>query len=412
MKVGLRDAIAAAVGSRLYAVVAGERSAQARARALQSLSGLLPSLTASLSETRTFKINLAAEGLRFSGFPSLLGPFDTFDARARLAWQVFDWGTIERSRSSREAALAAEAEEKGAREQVAAAAALAYIEAVRDQRAVAAAKADRDVADSLLALARDRKAQGAATGVDVVRAEARDADADAALLRAQVSERESLLLLKRVAGWPLGRELALSDDFGAVSSTAPALEPELKEALSRRAELEAARDRARADAEAARAALGDALPSLVLTGDWAQSGTVASDAKPVGDAGAALSLPVFSGGLLKGRREEALSRARESSARLADVRQQVELDVRTSLERLSESAAEERASAQSLSLAERELAMAQDRYAAGTGSSVEVVEAQAELARARSAQVGALARYQAARVDLAAATGRASEFSL
>ena len=410
--VSLRDAIAASVGTRLDAVLAGEKTAQARARALQAVSGLLPQLTATLSETRTFKINLAAQGLNFPGFPSMLGPFDTFDARARLTQRLFDWGIWRRAQSGRAAAQAAADEEKAVREQVAAAAALAYLEAVRSRRAVSAAQADKQVADSLLSLARDRKDQGAATGVDVVRAQARAADADAALLRALIAETEAQLMLKRVAGWPLGRELKLTDDFTAASSTAPALEASLTAAFSGRAELAAAEERARSEDLNAKAAFGDRAPSIVLVGDYAKSGTVPSDSQNVGDIGGAVALPLFSGGLLKGRQDEAESRSREAKANLTDVRQQVELDVRTAIERLSESAAEESASELSLGLSARELTMAQDRYAAGIGASVDVIEAQAQLARARSAQVSALARYHSSRVNYAAAIGRAGEFSL
>ena len=409
---GLREAISAAVGSRLDAIVAGEQSAQARARSLQAVSGLLPQLTASLSEERTFKINLAAEGLSFPGFPSMLGPYDTFDARARLTQKLFDWGAIRRAQSGAAAARAASDEEKAVREQVASAAALSYLEAVRAQRAVAAASADKEVADRLLSLARDRKVQGSATGVDVVRAQARAADSDAALLRARIGEIEAQLLLKRVIGWPLGREITLTDDFTAASSSAPALEPSLTAAFAGRAELASAEESSRSETLAAKAAFGDRAPSIVLVGDYARSGTVPSDSRNVGDVGGALVLPVFSGGLLKGRQDEAESRARQALANLADVRQQVELDVRTALERLSESAEEERASELSLSLGERELAMVQDRYAAGIGASLDVIEAQAELARARSAQVSALARYHSSRVNYAAAIGRAGEFSL
>ncbi|MFI5360885.1 MAG: TolC family protein [Elusimicrobiota bacterium] len=414
--VGLRDAIAAAVDSRLDAIIARENASQARSRALQSASSLLPQLTASLSEIHTFGISLVAEGLGtipgFSAIPPVIGPFDTFDARAHLTQKLFDWGAWRHAQSGAAAAKAAGEEETAAREQVATAAALSYLEAVRAQRAVAAATADKDVGDSLLALARDRKEQGAATGVDVVRAQARAADADAALLRARITETEALLLLKRVSGWPLDRELRLTDDFTATSSSSPALEPSLTAAFSGRAEIAAAEDRARAEALGAKAAFGDRAPSIVLTGDYAQSGSVPSDARSVGDIGGAVSLPLFSGGLLKGRQDEAESRGREALAYLADVRQQVELDVRTSLERLAETAEEERASELSLSLAARELAMAQDRYAEGVGASVDVIEAQAELARARNAQVSALARYHSSRVNYAAAIGRASGFSL
>jgi outer membrane protein len=195
LAVGLGDAIRAAVATRLDALVAGDKTAAARAREVQTAAALLPQLTATLSEMRTFRVSLAAEGLSFPGFPSMIGPYDTFDARVRLTQKLFDWGATRRAQSDEAAARAAVYEEKAAREQVATAAALSYLEAVRSGRAVAAVTADKELADRLLALARDRKAQGAATGVDVVRAQARAADASAALLRAQVEQREALLLL-------------------------------------------------------------------------------------------------------------------------------------------------------------------------------------------------------------------------
>lgn len=416
MPVGLRDAIRSAVATRVDAVLARERTNEARAREVQTAAALLPQLTATVSEVRTFRVSLLAEGLSFSGFPSMLGPYDTFDARVRLTQKLFDWGAMRRAQSDEAVARAVAYEEKAVSEQVATAAALSYLEALRAARAVAAASADMEVSVRLLALARDRQSQGAATGVDVVRARARSADAAAAMLRAQVVEREALLLLKRVAGWPLERELRLTDDFTAADSTTtaatPTLEPSLQAAQTGRPEIAAAEERARAGDLAARAARGDRAPSAYVAADYASSGQVPVGSKNVGDIGGFVSLPLFTGGLLAGRVEEADSRRREALATLSDTQQQVELDVRNALENLSEAAAEEAAAEEALALAARELEMTQDRYAQGVGASADLVEAQAELARARSAQVSALARYHALRVNYAAAVGRAQEFKL
>lgn len=412
MPVSLRDAVQSAVGTRLDAVIAGEKSVQARAKKMQDVAVLLPQLTATLSEVRTYRVSLLAEGLSFSGFPSLLGPYDTFDARLHLTQKLFDWGATERARSDGAAARAAGYEEKAARETVATAAELSYLEAVRAGRAVAAATADKKLADQLLALARDRKAQGAGTGVDVVRAQARDADASASLLRAQVAEREAQLLLKRVAGWPLGREIKLTDDFTAASLNAPVLDDSLRSANQDRAEIAGAEERAHAQDFSAKAARGDRAPSVLLMADYASSGQVPEGARNVGDVGGIISLPIFGGGQVSGKIDEEESKKREAFAALSDTRDQVELDVRMAVENLSESASEEAASAESLTLAQRELAMAQDRYSQGVGASVDLVEAQAELARARSAEVSALARYHSSRVNYAASVGRALEFKL
>jgi outer membrane protein TolC len=54
--------------------------------------------------------------------------------------------------------------------------------------------------------------------------------------------------------------------------------------------------------------------------------------------------------------------------------------------------------------------MARDRFSAGIGDNLEVVTAQTALANARAVQVEALAVYNASRLNLAAALGRAETF--
>jgi outer membrane protein TolC len=54
--------------------------------------------------------------------------------------------------------------------------------------------------------------------------------------------------------------------------------------------------------------------------------------------------------------------------------------------------------------------MARDRFRAGVADNLEVTTAQTSLANARETQVTALAAYNAARVNLAAAMGRAETF--
>ena len=69
-----------------------------------------------------------------------------------------------------------------------------------------------------------------------------------------------------------------------------------------------------------------------------------------------------------------------------------------------------RAADLAVTLAERELEMARDRFRAGVGDNIELVTAQTTLANARLDQVAALALYNGARLNLAAALGRAQAF--
>jgi outer membrane protein TolC len=69
-----------------------------------------------------------------------------------------------------------------------------------------------------------------------------------------------------------------------------------------------------------------------------------------------------------------------------------------------------RAADQGFELAQRELEMSRDRFRAGIADNLEVINAQTSLANARASQVEALAIYNAARLNLAAAMGRAETF--
>src|SRR4051812_23934735 len=82
--VGVRQAIESAVETNLASKLARADSEAARAQALQAASGLLPGVIGSASQSRVYRENLAALGFGGGGaFPTLIGPFNSFDARVR-----------------------------------------------------------------------------------------------------------------------------------------------------------------------------------------------------------------------------------------------------------------------------------------------------------------------------------------
>jgi outer membrane protein TolC len=123
-----------------------------------------------------------------------------------------------------------------------------------------------------------------------------------------------------------------------------------------------------------------------------------------------LNVPIFNGGFTQGRIAVAASRERQSELELSSTRGQVEEDVRLAFSALRTTAEAVRAADKSVELAQRELQMARDRFSAGVGDNLEVISAQTSLAEARASQVTALAQYNVARLNLAAALGRAQAF--
>jgi outer membrane protein TolC len=126
---------------------------------------------------------------------------------------------------------------------------------------------------------------------------------------------------------------------------------------------------------------------------------------PTRSVGASLKIPIFDGGRRDARRAESASQFREETIRTADLRDQIELDVRVALDSLHSSEAQVKAAEEGLSLSEMEVAQAERRYKAGVSNSVEVTDAQTRLARARDNRDNALYNYNLARIDLGTATG-------
>ncbi len=126
---------------------------------------------------------------------------------------------------------------------------------------------------------------------------------------------------------------------------------------------------------------------------------------PTRSVGASLKIPIFDGGRRDARRAESASQFRQESIRTADLRDQVELDVRVAIDSLRSADAQVKAAEEGLALAEKEVAQAERRYKAGVTNSIEVTDAQTRLARARDNRINALYNYNLARIDLGTATG-------
>lgn len=410
----LPEAIQAAIQNNLTTRLAQAGTEKARGQALQAASSLLPHLLGALSQSRQFKINLEAEGFSPSVLPifPILGPFNIFDARLQLVQNLLDLNAVWLARAAHEGVKIADMQVNLAREQVATAASLAYLEALRSDLAVRAAQADVDLAQGLLVLANDQLRAGIAMGVDQARAETRLSEENLRLIRAQVDAQEATLRFKRVVGLALEPSAHLKDVLPDAAVALPATEAAIAEAVAHRPEMRIAEETWRADRYAWQAARAEHLPTLQAAGDYGFSGNLPSGSARTGSIGGRLSLPIFSGFQTNGEVREAEGNLAQSAARRDDTRAQVEEDVRLALQTLTAEIQEVKTAQQLVSLAERELKLARDRFASGVGDNIQVIQAETSLAQARDAQVDALARYNTARINLATAMGQVEGFQL
>ena len=425
-QLSLRRAVDSALARNVQTLLADARRDEAAGQRREARSAFLPHLSAEAGQSRQ-QINPAAQGLDIESALDRLGPaaggadievpdvmtYNSFDARARLRQNLFDYSAWQRYQGSRVGETIAGDQLAVAREQVAAQAALDYVAAAASDETVHAARADLELAERLVRLAVDQENAGIATGVDVTRAKARRARAQARLAAARTQRSRARIRLARTAGLPLDAPLALSDDLDHAPVAVPPEAASIASALDARAEVRLAADRIAQGRRRLAAARGERLPTVAISAAYGESGnTYDENLEDTYSVGAQLQLPIFDGGAISAHIDGAASRLDQQRIRYRDTRIQVEQDVRVARRTLATLGDRVAAARAGLDLAGQELELARDRFAAGVSDNVEVVDAQAALAEARDTRVSALAEYARARINLAAALGRARQFSL
>lgn len=414
LQLSLRRAVEMAVSPEGNANVqlSDEALKQAQARSIEARAALLPDLESSITQQSRTE-NLAALGLQSVSlpipgfrFPTFVGPYSTFDARATATQSVFDFSSIRRYQASKAGVSAAQSDTRNTDEQVAAQVARAYLQAVKADTGVETAQANVTLSEALLTQATNEKAAGTGTGIEITRARVQLANDRQKLLVAQNSRHAADLQLLRVMNMRLDTEIELTDRMQYVPVDPVTLEQARQQALRQRADLEAQQRREENARLSASATKMERLPSVAAFGDYGSIGTGLESALPTRTIGFQLKVPVFDGGRRDAQRTESASQYRAEKTRTNDLKQQIELDVRLALDELQSAEDQVHVSREGLELSENELAQARRRYEAGVTNSVEVTDAQTRLERARDNQTDALYAYNVARIDLAQAMGR------
>ena len=410
LKLSLRDAIQAAIDNNVNVRLLKERIAAAQAHANTSLGALLPNVGGYLNG-RNQTVNLAAFGLPADRLAALgltrsvTEPFEVYDARATLVQNIFSLSLIQRWRAAKSGIDVADLEAEVTKRDVMATVGLMYIEALRADEAVKAREADNELSRQLLKLARDRKAAGVATGLDVTRQEVQLENNTQRLLVSQNEQESARLNLIRALGIAFDIRLVLTDELKFVPIETQAPEQALLTAREQRLELRAQENRQRLASLSLSSVTSERIPSLSLNGDYGWIGLKPEDALSTRSIGLTLSVPIFDGGQRESRISESRSRVRQESIRMKDVSDQVTLEVRNALLTLESSTQQVGVAARGMELALKELIFAKDRFAAGLTTNIEVTNAQTSVARARDNQIEALFRFNASRINLARAKG-------
>jgi outer membrane protein len=417
LKLSLKQAVdlALAPDGNTRVQLAGEAVHQAQSRSAESRASLLPNLDSYVSDANQTR-NLAAMGVKFNipipgfTFPTIVGPFSTFDARVTATQTVFDFSSIRRFQAARGGIRAALADNDSARDQVSAQVASLYVAALAAQAHVEAAQANVDLAAATDKLAQNRKAAGTGIAIDVTRAEVELANARQRLLVAENDLRAARLQLLRGIGLKLDTPIDLDDKLGYPPVAELPLKDAVEKALAARPDWKAQQARERNARLSYSSVKYERLPSVGAFADYGTIGTGIDAASPTRTYGVQLRVPIFDGGRRDARRAESSSQLRQEQIRTGDLRQQLELEIRLALDSLHSAEDQVKVATEGLEQSEREVAQAQRRYEAGVANSLEPVDAETRLARARDNRISALLVYNVARINLGQAMGVIRQF--
>jgi outer membrane protein len=427
--------IATSPEGNTYIQLADENVKQAKSRSAEARSALLPDIEAQASQAVAMK-SLAALGLDLATsqtllgaensltgqlaplekellndiidkIPRVVGPFNSVDVRARLTGNVFDLASIRRFKASRAAIRASKDDSGNTNETVSATVAKAYLAALRSDADVEAYQANVSLAEAVLKQSENQKSIGTGTGIEVTRSKVQLSNEKQHLLAVQNERTKSYLQLLRAMGLNLATEMELTDKLSFEPTDPVTVEQARAEAMKNRPDIKAQAEREAAARMNAGSVKAERLPSVVAFADYGTTGTNGDIVSllPTRDYGVAVRVPIFDGGRRDARRAEAASQFRQERIRTNDVQEQIELEIRTSLDSLHSAEEQLKVAEEGLTLSDSELTQARRRYSAGVASSLEVTDAQTRLERARDNRIAALFGYNVARIDLGRAMG-------
>jgi outer membrane protein TolC len=409
LPLSLHEAIHRGLESNLGAVLGRERVRTADGARWMSTSGLLPTIQASFAQARN-QINLEAYGFPVApGESPIIGPFNVADRRISLAQTVFDYSAIQDARAGAATKAAASYAYQDVREQVVVTIATLYFQTVATASRVESVRAQQRTADALFARARAMKDAGTIAGIELIRAQVQVENQKQRVIYYENEFSKQKLILARAIGLPLAQAFELTDRVPFTAIDTLPLDAALARAYANRADYKAGVELLHASEARRRAAWGTFAPSVHLTADYGEIGNSWSSALGTYAVMGSVRVPIFQAGRERGRILMADAALQQDRAQMADLKARIEYEVRAAHLDVAAAAERVRVARSAADLASQQLTQAQDRFAAGVASHVEVVQAQEAVATESENLIAALFAHNVAKAALARATGMAED---
>jgi outer membrane protein TolC len=407
------DAVKLGLKTNLGVIASGYASEAAAAQRMQALGALLPYIYANASNTVT-QVNLAAFGFTFSpqpgtggSIPTVVGPFNYSQAQIAVSQSIYDPVARQNLKATRELENASHLSARDARELVVLAVASSYLQTVATAARIDSQHAQVANAQAVYDQAQVRKEAGTNARIDVMRTLVELQTQKQRLTSLESDFRRQKLALARAIGLPLERDFTLSEPLAPTTAPIPEPAAAIREAFQYRLDLRSAEAEVRAAERAVAAARAERLPNVSVSGDYGVLGANPVQTHGVFAITGSVNVPIWTGGRIKAGVLQAESALHQRQAELADQRGRVEQEVRASIIELETATGQLQVASANRDYAAETLREARDRANLGVATTVEVVQAQEQVASAETAYVSALFSLDLARLTLSRAVGQA-----
>ena len=413
-KLSLRDAIERGLAYNLGPVGLNEILRQAGGVDKVTRSTLLPNITTYVTQA-VQQTNLRAAGLRFNipiqgvSFPTIVGPFNYIDFRARLTQTIVDLTALNNYRSTQQIVRADEFSLQDARDLTVLAIGGAYLQVIAASARVEAARAQLETANALYKQTAEHRGVGLVAQIDVNRSQVQVLTQQQRLVSLQNDLSKQKINLARITGLPANDQYELTDEISFSASPPLDLERALKLALEQRADLKAAEAQVRAAERSLAAARAERLPALSVSADYGAIGVNPAQSHGTFGVVGTVRIPIWLGGRTEGSIEQAEAALAQRKAELSDTRGRIESDVRNAYLDLQAAASQVDVAEKNVEVSEETLALTRQKLDAGISDNVSVVQSQDALASAHLDRINAIFAHDVAKLALARAVGNTAE---
>jgi len=408
LPLSLDDAMQRGLKHNLGYILSNQNTTAVNGSRLEQLQSLLPTVKGTLSES-VEQVNLAAEGLRVPGFPTIIGPFGFTDIRASLNWSLLNIASLRNYLAAKHDFQSSKLSVDDARDMVVLTVGNAYLTIIADKARIDSAQAQVDTSKVSLDQAVQNHQAGTAPLLDELRARVDYQTQQQTLITAQNTYEKDKIALARAIGLPLEQKFNLTDQAPYAALDDVDTDTAVKEAIDNRSDLKALGEQVQSAEKARSAATAERYPTISFSGDYGDIGVNFANSHGTGDATGTLDVPLFEEAKLRGDAQQAQAQLEQKRASFNDIHGQINADVRDSILDIHAAQKQVEVSRSNVQLANEALSEAQQRYAAGVSDNLAVSQAQQSVAQANNQYVSSLYQHNIAKLSLARALGVAEK---